>query len=122
MFRYLPGDPHPISYLRVMLGVEMCRRFYGMGPWDELAIAWQELYPLRDAPPYSSSLVASILPLLPRIVDVALLTPLACFRGQRLADIVDPQHVAPGASVSCNTGVLGGSSAPVTGSGPNAFA
>ncbi len=97
VFRYLPGDPHPISYLRVMLGVEMCRRFYGMGPWDELATAWQELYPLRDAPPYSSGLVASILPQLPRIVDVALLTPLACFRGQRLADVVDPQRVAPGA-------------------------
>jgi hypothetical protein len=97
VFRYLPGDPHPISYLRVMLGVEMCRRFYGMGPWDELATAWQELYPIRQAPTYSSSLVAAILPVLPRIVDVALLTPLACFRGLRLADIVDPQRVAPAA-------------------------
>jgi hypothetical protein len=33
VFRYRLGDPHPISYVRVMLGVEMCRRFYGMGPW-----------------------------------------------------------------------------------------
>ncbi len=96
VFRYLPGDPHPISYLRVMLGVEMCRRFYGMGPWDELATAWQELYPIKSASALSGSLVAAILPLLPRIVDLALLTPLTCFRGQRLADIVDPQRVAPG--------------------------
>ncbi len=57
VFRYLPGDPHPISYVRVMLGVEMCRRFYGMGPWDELATAWQELYPLHDAPVFSGDLV-----------------------------------------------------------------
>ena len=39
VFRYLPGDPHPISYVRVLLGVEMCRRFYGRGAWDELAEA-----------------------------------------------------------------------------------
>ena len=97
VFRYLPGDPHPISYLRVMLGVEMCRRFYGMGPWDELATAWQELYPLRDAPVFSGDLVRAILPHLPRLVDVALLTPLPCFRGRRLADIVDPQRAAPAA-------------------------
>ncbi|HEX9782576.1 MAG TPA: hypothetical protein VGA56_07580, partial [Opitutaceae bacterium] len=37
VLRHLPGDPHPISYLRVLLGVEMCRQFYGAGPWDELA-------------------------------------------------------------------------------------
>jgi hypothetical protein len=97
VFRYRLGDPHPISYLRVMLGVEMCRRFYGMGPWDELATAWQELYSIRDAPAFSGSLVAATLPLLPRVVDLALLTSLSCFRGQRLADIVDPQRAAPAA-------------------------
>ena len=79
VFRFLPGDPHPISYLRVMLGVEMCRRFYGMGPWDELAAAWQQLYPIHDAPQFSGAVVRAVLPLLPRIVDAALLTPHALF-------------------------------------------
>ena len=32
VFRHTPGDPHPICYLRVLLGVEMCRYFYGAGP------------------------------------------------------------------------------------------
>ena len=32
VFRHTPGDPHPICYLRVLLGVEMCRHFYGSGP------------------------------------------------------------------------------------------
>ena len=56
VFRFLPGDPHPISYVRVLLGVEMCRRFYGMGPWDELASAWHQLYPTRHAPPFRKRL------------------------------------------------------------------
>lgn len=97
VFRFLYGDPHPISYLRVLLGVEMCRRFYGMGPWDELATAWQELYPIRDAAPVSGTLVTEMLPLLPRIVEVALLTPMTCFRAKTLAEVVDPQRASPAA-------------------------
>jgi hypothetical protein len=97
VFRFLPGDPHPISYLRVLLGVEMCRRFYGMGPWDELAAAWQQQYPLHLAPQVSAAIVSAVTPLLPRIVDASLLTPLACFKGKSLAQIVDPQRVAPAA-------------------------
>ena len=97
VFRFLPGDPHPISYLRVMLGVEMCRRFYGMGPWDELADAWRGLYPLSVAPPYGATIVGAIMPLLPRIVEVALLTPMHCFQNKTLAQLVDPQRVSPSA-------------------------
>ena len=40
VFRYVPGDPHPISYIRVLLGIEMCRQFFGNGSWDDLAYAW----------------------------------------------------------------------------------
>jgi hypothetical protein len=97
VFRFLPADPHPIAFLRVLLGVEMCRRFYGMGPWDDLAAAWQEIYPVHQAPPLSGALVQAVLPLLPRIVDAALLTRLRCFRQKSLAELVDPQHVSPAA-------------------------
>jgi hypothetical protein len=97
VFRFLPQDVHPIAYLRVLLGVEMCRRFYGIGPWDELAGVWQGLHPVADAPSIIAGVVRAIIPLLPRIVDLALLTPLPCFGGRRLADLVDPQRVSPGA-------------------------
>jgi hypothetical protein len=95
VFRFLPGDPHPISYIRVHLGVEMCRRFYGMGPWEELATAWEHLYPISLAPAFSQVIVKAILPLLPRVVDAALLTPLPCLREKTLTEIVDPQRAAP---------------------------
>jgi hypothetical protein len=95
VFRFLIADPHPISFLRVLLGVEMCRRFYGMGPWDELASSWQQLYPIRNASPVSATIVSAVLPLLPDVVDATLLTPLPCFQGKSLADLVDPQRVSP---------------------------
>jgi hypothetical protein len=97
VFQFRELDPHPVAYLRVLLGVEMCRRFYGMGPWDDLAGAWQSLYRLADAPAFVAGLVRAVIPLLPVIVDLALLTPMHCFGGRRLADLVDPQRVAPAA-------------------------
>jgi hypothetical protein len=95
VFRYLPEDVHPIAYIRVMLGVEMCRRFFGIGPWDELEWAWRELHPLTDAPPLAAGIIREVTPLLPRVVDLALLTRLPCFAGRRLADLVDPHSVSP---------------------------
>lgn len=106
VFRFMLGDPHPISYLRVLLGVEMCRRFYGMGPWDELATAWQQLYPVRDAQPLSGTIVTAVLPLLPGIVVAALLTGMPCFREKSLAELVDPQRASPAAlrEMECKAG------------------
>jgi hypothetical protein len=94
-FRCIPGDPHPIAYLRVLLGVEMCRRFYGMGPWDELAESWTVLHHVARADALTSAMVEALAPLLPRVVTLALLTELPCFGGRRLADLIDPQRVAP---------------------------
>jgi hypothetical protein len=94
-FRFMPGDPHPIAYLRVMLGVEMCRRFYGMGPWDELAESWAALHRVAHADAFAAAMIDTIVPLLPHIVTLSLLTELQCFGGRRLADLVDPQRVAP---------------------------
>ena len=95
VFRFIEADPHPVAYLRVLLGAHMCRRFYGMGPWDELVGAWQALHRLADAPALVAGLITAIIPALPQIVDLALLTPMPAFAGHRLADIVDPQRVAP---------------------------
>jgi hypothetical protein len=97
VFRFLMGDPHPISYLRVMIGVEMCRRFFGMGPWDDLASAWKDIYPLSQAPPVAASVIVPLLPLLPHIVDASLLAHMQCFKGRSLAELVDPQRAAPAA-------------------------
>ena len=97
VFRSAPGDPHPVAYLRVLLGVEMCVRFFGAGPWDELARAWAAAHPLGPAPARDRALIEPSVPLLPRIAELCLLTPLRAFGGRPLTALVDPADVRPDA-------------------------
>ena len=95
VFREIPGDPHPVPYLRVLLAAQMAVRFFGAGPWDDLARAWQRAYPLASAPPETRVLVERSLPYLPRLAELCLLTPMRAFGDRPLAALVDPRRVRP---------------------------
>jgi hypothetical protein len=97
VFRLNPGDPHPVAYLRVLLGVQMCVRLFGAGPWDDLGHAWVRAYPLDAAPADTRALAERSLPLLPRIAELCLLTPMRAFGGKPLVALVDPLRVRPDA-------------------------
>ena len=95
VFRHTPGDPHPICYLRVLLGAETCRYFYGAGPWDDLARAWTALHSLRMAPGETRRLIEASMPALPTVVRLTLDTPTRGFRNQPLRALVRPERVSP---------------------------
>ncbi|MDX1501515.1 MAG: hypothetical protein R3325_04065 [Thermoanaerobaculia bacterium] len=98
VFRNPPGDPHPIPYLRVLLGAEMCRAFHGPeGRWTPLAEAWRSVYPLSEADPETRRLIQESLPLLPRVAAVTLRRPMRSFGGRALASLVDPRRASPAA-------------------------
>jgi hypothetical protein len=97
VFRNSPGDPHPISYLRVLLGVEMCRYFYGAGPWDALAVSWLALHSLERAPSDTKHIAQDSLPLLKTIVRLTLDTPMRAFNGRPLRALIQPERVSPDA-------------------------
>jgi hypothetical protein len=95
VFRHLPGDPHPIAYLRVLLVTEMCRRFYGAGPWDDLAAAWVRVHPIAAAGGDTRVLVEGSLELVPRVAALTLSRAMRAFGGRALSELVDPQAVKP---------------------------
>lgn len=95
VFREIPGDPHPVPYLRVLLVVQMAVRFFGAGPWDDLARAWRRAYPLEAAPARTRALVRRSLPHLPRLAELCLLAPMRAFGDRPLAALVDPLRVRP---------------------------
>ena len=97
VFLVRPGDPHPVAYLRVLLGVEMCVRFYGTGPWDDLGAAWVKAHPVEGAGAEARQVVAGSVPALGRIADVCLRRPMRSFGGRPLSALVDPVRVRPDA-------------------------
>ena len=97
VFAFLPYDPHPTSYLRVRLGIAMCRAMYGAGPWDRLESAWCRLYPLDSAPSASRNLVEESVAVLPRITAIILQEAYRAFGGRPLTALIDPMRVSPGA-------------------------
>lgn len=97
VFALRPMDPHPIAYLRVLLGTQMAVRFFGAGPWDDLARAWMRAHPIEEAPAGSHGLLTGSVQRLPRIVEICLLRPMKAFKGQSFAAIVDPRRVRPDA-------------------------
>lgn len=96
-FRYIPGDPHPMGYIRILLGTEMCRQFFGQGPWDDLERTWRQELDLERARPGVRELLQQSLPLLPKVVELALLKPMRAFRGSQLVALLDPRRVSPDA-------------------------
>jgi hypothetical protein len=95
VFRYLPGDPHPVGFLRVLLGIQMCNLSFGPGPWNEMAAIWNATYPPERAPSEERSLVSESLPLLRRVARLTLRQKFGAFAGRALTDLVDPARVSP---------------------------
>lgn len=97
VFALRPLDPHPIAYLRVMLGTQMCVRFYGTGPWDDLERAWMRAHPLDEAPSELRELLAASVAHMPAVVRACLSRPMRAFGGRPLTALVDPLRVRPDA-------------------------
>jgi hypothetical protein len=95
VFHLLPGDPHPVSYLRVLMVLEFCRASYGAGPWDSLAAAWLAKHRLSRCPTDVRSIFQASARAMPRIATIILNTPYRAFGNRALPTLVDPQRVSP---------------------------
>jgi hypothetical protein len=95
VFQVVSGDPHPMGFLRVELGIEMCRLAWGDGPWDDLGEGWREAYPLDGVSSAQRALVEASMPALPAVARLALATGARAFRGRSLVDLVSPDRVSP---------------------------
>ncbi|MDQ6477269.1 hypothetical protein [Dyadobacter sp. LHD-138] len=95
VFAYHAHDPHPISYLRVLMNVTMCREFYGSGPWDDLAEAFQNDYDLDLVSHSSIPLIRKCVAALPDVVRILLKMNYRAFDGKALAEIINPNRAGP---------------------------
>jgi hypothetical protein len=95
VFTYHPNDPHPISYLRVLMNIEMCRQFFGAGHWDNLEEAFKNDYDINLVNYPSVNLIKSCIPALPEVVRILLKRPYRAFGNKSLTQIISPERVSP---------------------------
>ncbi len=95
VFAYHQHDPHPISYLRVLLNIEMCRQFYGSGPWDDLEAAFKNDYDIRLVNFSSVGLINLCTSALVEAVQIILGSPFHCFGNKSLTQLIPPERAGP---------------------------
>ncbi|MGO4300671.1 hypothetical protein [Leifsonia sp. RAF41] len=97
ILRWPIGDPHPVGWLRTLLGCALCRGVYGRGPWDDLEAAVVTAFPLRRADPTVRALLDRSRRRMPAIAAACLATAVPGLAGRPITTAVDPRRVAPAA-------------------------
>ena len=97
ILRWPLGDPHPVGWIRTLLGCQMCRGWFGPGPWDALERAVVEAHPLSTASPEVAALMTRSHRRIESIARTCLDTPVRGFAGRRITDLVDVRRVSPAA-------------------------
>jgi len=95
VFAYHMNDPHPISYIRVLLNIAMCRTFYGIGPWDALEEAFKNDYDINLVNYPSVGLIRMCTEAIPAVVKLMLSSPFHAFGNRSLSQIINPDKVSP---------------------------
>ncbi len=92
---YHQHDPHPISYIRVLMNIEMCKQFFGPGPWDDLEESFKNDYDIKLVDFPSIGLIKMCSDALPDVVRLLLKKPYRAFDNKPLAQIISPEKVSP---------------------------
>lgn len=95
VFAFHENDPHPISYVRVLMNVEMCRQFYGIGPWDQLEDVFKNDYDINLVHYPSVRLIKQCIEVLPLVVEILLKSQFRAFGGRSLSQLINPNRAGP---------------------------
>lgn len=97
ILRWPVGDPHPVGWLRTLLGCALCRHCYGPGPWDRLEAAMLAAYPAAGAGPTLAPLLERGRLRMAGIAEACLDAPVPGLEGRPMTTVLDPQAVSPAA-------------------------
>jgi len=92
------GDPHPVGWLRTVLGCAFARRCFGNdGPWVSLQRAMETRFPIAAADATLQPLLARSKDAMPRIAEACLSAGVPGLNGRPMTDVLDPGRVSPAA-------------------------
>jgi hypothetical protein len=96
MLRWPLGDPHPVAWLRTILGCEMARQAYGVtGPWQQLESAVIAAHPVTRAEAATQPLLLRSRSRIEQVARTCLDHRVPGMRNQPLTALIDPSRVSP---------------------------
>jgi hypothetical protein len=95
VFRLIPDDPHPFSWIRVHLSCTFGDALYPDPQWRQLAQVWSSLYPIRRLPPGKVRVIQSLLTTMPTFVRLVLGHRSASLRGRTLGEVLHGSDRSP---------------------------
>jgi hypothetical protein len=98
ILRWPVGDPHPIGWLRTLLGCAFSRLCFGAeGPWASLARAMEAHFPARAAEPVLQPLLKRSKAKMDTIAQACLSAPVPALKGRPMTDVLPSARVSPAA-------------------------
>jgi hypothetical protein len=98
IFRWPVGDPHPIGWLRTLLGCAFARTTFGTnGPWQALEDAMVASHPPERADATVGPLLIRSRLRLADLADACLRAPVPALGGAPMTTVLDPTRVSPAA-------------------------
>jgi hypothetical protein len=95
VFMFDENDPHPISYLRVLLNCTMCNVVFGNGPWQQMAEQWKAYHPLTETGKEAKTIIQKSIPHLETIANIILKNKYQAFAGKSIVVLVDVGKISP---------------------------
>jgi hypothetical protein len=98
ILRWPLGDPHPVGWLRTLLGCAFSEEAYGQsGPWQSLSQAMLYRHPVTAAEPTIQPLLARSQERIRTIARACLDAPVPALRGRPMTDVLPVDRVSPAA-------------------------
>jgi hypothetical protein len=96
ILRWPLGDPHPVGWLRTLLGCAFAEESFGeRGPWQSLAQAMLVRHPISSAEPAIQPLLARSQQRIRVLARACLAAPVPALRGRPMTDVLAVDRVSP---------------------------
>ena len=84
----ITGSPHPIAFLRVLIGTNFCKMAFGRGPWEQFEDTWKQMFPKKFADDESFEILKKSEPHLLEICKFISKTKMKSFGGKSLYEVI----------------------------------
>ncbi len=95
MFQISENQPHPPSFLRLLISIGWCRYLWGKGLWDQWEHDWQQFYPIDRLGNTTKQLIGEAIENIPTIAKAMITTTFKKLGNKPITTLFDMKLIEP---------------------------